>query len=278
MSEIIKKIHDDDIFGIFIETGPFIAPALLNVSGASKTIYFSECPYSKKYVETKYGINLDVIRAVDINYAEAIINYYSHLVEDNTINTIFVGTFQVGDIDQDIVTHGWIGLRYKNKTVYYHITIRDKISRLEYIDKIKNTAIHLLLLKNEPLTDYMNLYIDNIITFGSNNLYNVYNYMNKDDVICVGVDGRICRSEDIFRTANKDNIIVCMDNSANKYQTKNISYIISYTSYGNNINKVIELISNSSNCVITYDYWNKDKIEKFFADNFSNSKLTIISE
>jgi len=275
MSENIKQIHNDDTFGIFIETGPFIAPALLNVSGASKTIYFSECPYSKEYVKEKYGINLDVTRAVGINYVSAIMNYYSHLVEKNVINNIFVATFQVGDIDQNIVTHGWIGLRYKNKTVYYHITIRDKISRLEYIDKIKNIAIHLLILKNEPLGNYMNLYVDNIIC--SNNLYNVFNYMNKDDVICVGVNGQICRSEDIFRTSNKD-IIVCMDNSANKYQTKNISYIISYTSYGNNINKIIELISNSSCCVVTYDYWDKDKIEKFFADNFSNSKLTIISE
>lgn len=45
----IKKLHDSNLYGRFIENGgPCISAELLKVEGASKTIYSSFIPYAKQ--------------------------------------------------------------------------------------------------------------------------------------------------------------------------------------------------------------------------------------
>jgi hypothetical protein len=290
-NDIIKDVHASDIYGVFIETGPFVAPTLLNVSGASKTIYFSECPYSKQYAETKYGINLDKIRAVSYEYVNAIIDYYAELIDNNTINTIFVVSLQVGDIDQTTITHGWIGLRYKDVTTMYHITIRDKLcARHKYIDKIKTIGITLLSLKNIPLDHHKNMYIDNIVSKGE---YDVFNYMDPNDVISINTSNEIVRLEDIFR--DKDNIIIYPVSIIADYQLQTIkevnlnestvcTFILSSKSAesiiinNDNIKNIISIATtNGINCIVTFDVWNNDKINKFFNNNFEKSHIKIIT-
>ena len=46
---LIEKIHASDTFAVILETGCGVPVAanLLGVSGASKTVYLTECPYSQ---------------------------------------------------------------------------------------------------------------------------------------------------------------------------------------------------------------------------------------
>jgi nicotinic acid mononucleotide adenylyltransferase len=179
----------------------------LEVPGASKTIYCSECPYHKEYVKSKYGfdMNIERNRAVSKEYVMSIMNYseYNKLIKETTIKTIFVATFQIGDNDPETVTHGWFGLKQSDCLILYHMTIRDTLSRMENIQIIRNTGLALLKNKNRPLIEEQNLYIDVIDVVYTLNydrrLYNVLNYMSDKDIICWDHRGKMCRAEELFR-------------------------------------------------------------------------------
>ena len=65
-------------------------------------------------------------------------------------NTVFVSSFQMGDktLDPLTITHGWIGLAYKNITQFYHITLREPMSRADYIARIGIIGVELLWARN----------------------------------------------------------------------------------------------------------------------------------
>jgi len=150
MKNLIEKIHKSNIFGIFIETGAGvpITANLLSVSGASNTIYMSECPYSKEYFYSTYELD-DKYRIISLESLKSVINSkrFFDLFKSEKINTIFVSSFQVGE-KNNISTHGWIGLKYKNTLKYYHISIHESLTRKEYIKRIGENGLKLLLGKN----------------------------------------------------------------------------------------------------------------------------------
>ena len=53
----VKDIHNSNLYGIIVETGcsTAVTSKLMEVSGASNTIYYSLQPYSKNYEKSRYG-------------------------------------------------------------------------------------------------------------------------------------------------------------------------------------------------------------------------------
>jgi nicotinic acid mononucleotide adenylyltransferase len=152
MENIIKEIHDSNIFGCFIELGCGVpvASALLNVSGASQTVFMSESPYSKHYADSKYrngefrAVSAENVRQI---MRTTVIHCNTAMPRDGFtgVNTVYVSSFQVGP---GLVTHGWIGLHCCGYRKFYHVTIHEELTRLEYIERIKENGLKILRSKN----------------------------------------------------------------------------------------------------------------------------------
>jgi uncharacterized protein with HEPN domain len=201
--ELVQEIHSSDIFGCFIETGCGVpvASALLSVSGASKTVFMCECPYSKQYVDGKYG-NGD-FRAISAEYVKQMVETNLTL-HGEAVNTVYAASFQIGD---DITTHGWIGLRHKGITKYFHITLHDKLQRTEYIERIAQNAIKLIHARNEvvPMDCDVDMVLNADLT--QDQELSVLFLMNStQDVYLNFTTKGIVRLEDSFR--GKENIVL----------------------------------------------------------------------
>lgn len=226
----IKAIHASDAFGILVETGGGmpVSNALLQVEGASKTVYLAECPYSKSFQDKKYLNAKTVVQASDLSEAdekiravsmemiEAVIN---HHLQDNLnaseppINFIYASTFQIGN-HNDKSTHGWIGLWTRLRGIrYFHISIHDSLSRIEYIKKISQIGIDLIhhfTVYENAICIPGNCCIDNFYKSTPNVSEGLSNHMNKfllieslkkesdENFLCIR-DGRFVRMEDFFR-------------------------------------------------------------------------------
>jgi hypothetical protein len=162
MNDIVPLIHTSDTYGVFIETGCGVpvASALLSCQGASKTIYLTECPYSSLFCQNKYSINT-LERAVSENYVDSIAKYYDSLMENSTINTIYVASFQIGDFNS-LTTHGWIALKYKKSYQIYHITLRQAMSRQDYITRIGEIGVQLIARQNQSTKNDLVNYISEL--------------------------------------------------------------------------------------------------------------------
>ena len=145
MTAQIQKIHASDMFGIFIEMGlgnP-VSSKLCEVPGASNTVFCAENPYNGDYSRKLFGIEG---RIVSLEAVRKIINsdrVNALVLKDSRINTLFVSSFQIGD-NNDNSTHGYIGLKYKDKVEYYHISIHCSMNRTNYINCIQETCLNLL--------------------------------------------------------------------------------------------------------------------------------------
>lgn len=211
MENQIKKIHSSNAFGVFVEIGcglP-VSNALLGVSGASSTVYLAECPYSKVYQASKYGekiIDGKPARAVSLENIKHIINYYKVFEKPDNVNLIYVSSFQVGT-NNDIATHGWIGISYKTDNgyinKYYHISIHDSLSRENYINKIKQIGVDLItsVINNTGIPS--NCCIDDCSSLPE--LLTSLQDEDEDNFICIK-DGKAVRLEDLFR--GQDNIVL----------------------------------------------------------------------
>ena len=156
MKDIIKKIHKSDIFGVFIESGCGLAVSqeLFSVSESSKTIYFTQSPYSRDFFESEYSLNDKKIRSVSPEYLKNILDSkkIKYLFDKKTINTLYASSFQIGE-KNNISTHGWILIKYNEIVKYYHISIHSSLSRKKYIKKIGENGIKLLHAKNQSIPD-----------------------------------------------------------------------------------------------------------------------------
>ena len=187
-TSLIKNIHDSNTYGVFIETGcgmP-LSNLLFSVSGASKTIYMSCSPYSIDYARTEYGIT-DGLRAISRDYVATLTNKYIPLVDDGVINTIYCASFQVGE-HNNIVTHGWISLLHLNSYKFYHVTIRNSLTRSNYISRIGEIGLHLLSSKNLHHIPN-NLDVDMVFAFDDGGNFVPDNgtlllLMNPENVLC----------------------------------------------------------------------------------------------
>ncbi len=208
---LIELIHQSPIYGVFIETGcgmP-VSTALLNQSGASKTVYMTESPYSEDYAKNKYQIPNET-RAVSLEYVNHILTSYQTI---NAINTIYVASFQVGSdaVDDNKITHGWIAIKYQQHTQFYHLTIRPKMTRFNYIQTIGQQGLLLLsyLTGLQPDTfcrGHRNIaYVDQIYTLNNVSLYPLSDFnpslklLDEDTILCFQPNGDLTRLENLCR-------------------------------------------------------------------------------
>ena len=105
----IQEIHDSNLFGVIVESGcsATIASTLMNVAGASKTIYRCEQPYNKEYQEQLYG---KFKRSVSREWIKKVLEQ-EHALTPSSVNFILASSWQLNDPNDPLVyAHGWIGL------------------------------------------------------------------------------------------------------------------------------------------------------------------------
>ncbi len=212
--EIVELIHTDgNILGTFIEIGAGqpVAHELFNIGGASKTIYKAESPYSKSLQEKKYP-SATKHRSVSKEFISAVID--TEMAEgftDHKHNTYFVTSFQIAD-KPEMLTHGWIGLRYKGVEKFYHLTLTDHgTERTKLISIIGSIGLRILYCKNDlkQLTELfkkesaMYSCID-IIEGPTSNLFNLKETLSNlesglEHPITISKEGKLIRLEDLSR-------------------------------------------------------------------------------
>jgi hypothetical protein len=135
----IKEIHASHLYGTVIETGCATAAVskILEVAGASKTIFRSEQPYCKEYEEELYG---SFSRSVSKDFIEAV------LVKEGkrtNINFVLASSWQLCDSNDPLkYAHGWFGLfdKTNNAKHYLHYTFR-RDNMYAYRNKYNNNYI-----------------------------------------------------------------------------------------------------------------------------------------
>lgn len=124
---IIENIHSTDLYGTFIECGAGneISNILLNVPGASNTVFKCVQPYSKEFQKEEYG---DFDRSVSKEFCNAVIEKEKlNTLHNEKHNFIFVSTWQVSE-NSSKITHGWLGINRKdnyNSNVFLHFTMKN---------------------------------------------------------------------------------------------------------------------------------------------------------
>lgn len=208
MTTQIQRIHESDMFGIFIEMGlgnP-VSSKLCEVSGASNTIFCAENPYNDKYSRKLFGIEG---RIVSLEAVHKIMNsdHVTNLwFKDSKINTVFVSSFQIGNRN-DKSTHGYVGIKYKDEVKYYHISNHASLNRGNYIHYIADTCLDLLDIsrKDAEYFDIDGAWDSNLNPLLSDTL----EFIGKDkgETFTYIQDGKILRLEDLLRSSN-DGLIV----------------------------------------------------------------------
>ncbi len=135
MSKVLE-IHGSELYGIIVETGCSTSTSskLMDVAGASKTIFYSLQPYSKVYEEQRYG---HFSRSVSKEFIESVLNTESYQ-KGNDINFVLASSWQLNnDADPLQIPHGWFGLYdiRNNKKHYLHFTI-NRYATESYCDLI----------------------------------------------------------------------------------------------------------------------------------------------
>jgi nicotinic acid mononucleotide adenylyltransferase len=165
---MIAEIHNSsDAFGTIVETGcgTPVASALLDVGGASNTIYQCLVPYNQYISHVLYN-NRHAPRVVSLESTMLMVK--AHIAKhkedqpgmqtffaeekgadspaaNRSLNLVYVANFQIGEKGTDRVSHGWVGLQYKDIIRYFHLSVRDPdLDRGEAIDLIGNCALELM--------------------------------------------------------------------------------------------------------------------------------------
>lgn len=200
--EIILSVNKSDTTLRLLEVGAGvpISNEFFRYSGASKTIYSSECYYSRKAFESIFGYlecrAVSNERLYHINNDEKIFRDLS----ENVYNTVLSTTFQL-----DGSVHGWISIHTLNKTRYYHISLHEKYSRDEYIRMIGEIGIKLLysFINNDEILP--NCYVDIVLDKHLTPLFKAtLDIVSKTEKIATifTKDGNIDRLESITRDVN----------------------------------------------------------------------------
>jgi len=141
---VVREIHNSKLFGIIVETGCGTACSslLLNEPGASKTVYYALQPYNKEFEHKRYG---QFDRSVSKEFCAKAIEVERLANIDSDINFILTSSWQIGDSLS--ITHGWIGIWYKetNKKYFYHFTFnKSTLNRTGVIDNIGRIGVTIL--------------------------------------------------------------------------------------------------------------------------------------
>lgn len=278
MQEIIKDIHNSDLFGIFIEMGlgnP-VSSKLCEIPGASKTVFYAENPYNDSFSRKLYDIPN---RIVSLEAVHRIINSERVRIlcnEDSRINTVYVSSFQIGNFN-DKSTHGYIGIgnpRNPGIAKYYHISIHESLNRAANIELIRDASIHLLndFISFEPEAWNIGLNVDGIWDENLNPSFNETFYFigSNSSNFCYIENGKLLRLEDLTHQA-KEGLIVykgsfnpitkahckLMSESEKLYPNYKSCYSISLNTWGkevdfNNVIERIKLINKLGYGVLVY--------------------------
>lgn len=211
MEKQIREIHTSDMYGVFVELGVGhpLAQLLYEVPGASQTIEYSISPYSKEMQEQMFHLKG---RSVSKEGVNTILN---EIKTSKKTNTIFVSSFQLGEEGKSI-THGWVGLEYNGKRMFYHLTLNSgnefSDSRKEKIEVLGYVCLNILSAKND-LDKLEKNYQDGAIDIIMDSEGNTLDYLetllkvqmemkedeNSDCLIYVTSKGNIERVENLFR-------------------------------------------------------------------------------
>lgn len=223
IEEIIQEINESKTFARILEVGAGvpIANLMYSQTGASKSVYSSECYYSREAFTKKFGESKE--RAVSpIRLRDLIIenNDITNDLLSHEYNTIVATTFQVGE-KNDISTHGWIGINFaeviedvngdfiKDDIKYFHISIHESLTRKEYIEKIGEIGIRLLHSRNKfiPKDCYIDSVLDDMFVPIYEDCVNaIINSGSVEQMSVFHVDGQVDRIESITRGV--DNLIL----------------------------------------------------------------------
>lgn len=207
----ISEIHKSDMYGVFVELGVGhpLAQLLYEVPGASHTIEYSISPYSKEMQEQMFHLKG---RSVSKEGVETILN---EIKTSKKTNTIFVSSFQLGEEGRSI-THGWVGLEYNGKRMFYHLTLNagneSFSSRKLKIEALGYVCLNILDAKND-LSRLEKTHQDGMIDIIMDSEGNTLNYLetllktqmklkeedNSDCLIYVTSKGNVERVENLFR-------------------------------------------------------------------------------
>lgn len=228
MNEIIKQIHESDIYGSFIEVGAGqpVAQKLFNVEGASNTIFITASPYSKLIQEKTFGTK--GLRSVSKEFVEKIINTVHH---EKDTNTSYVSSFQIAN-KPGAITHGWIGLKYHDTEMYYHITLPHDFGREGIIDLLGNIGITILSNKNDiealitalkqasPIFSSIDIIIDKDGKHLMEDVLKIQQIFHTESIVVIS-DNKLCRFEDLFR----DKSLIIMKGSFNPLHNTHLAQI-----------------------------------------------------
>ena len=193
---LIEKIYNSPLFGIVCETGcgQPVAQALYSVSGASKTLYFTESPYSKDYQDRKFGP--DENRSVSLEKVRHILSHYVTNYKD-VCNFFYVASFQVGDETNKLSTHGWIALYSSDTIRYFHVSIYEAMTRQQYFDKISEIGLNLIAGENASHVDCVHITEkrqDVTLTLKHHLFSN-----NEENIVLIDKNRQILRFESVLR-------------------------------------------------------------------------------
>ncbi len=207
----ISEIHKSDMYGVFVELGVGhpLAQLLYEVPGASQTVEYSISPYSKEMQEQMFHLKG---RSVSKEGVNTILN---EIKTSKKTNTIFVSSFQLGEKGKSI-THGWVGLEYNGKRMFYHLTLNPghefSSSRKVKIEALGYVCLNILGAKND-LSRLEKIHQDGMIDIIMDSEDNTLNYLetllktqmklkeedNSDCLIYVTSKGNVERVENLFR-------------------------------------------------------------------------------
>lgn len=263
----IQKIHNSEMYGIFVELGlgSPVAHKLCEIEGASKTVFYSENPYSQDVSRNLYNISSRRLVSLDAVYEILNSNRLSKFQSENPkINTIVVSSFQIGNYN-DKITHGYVGIKYFENIDYYHFTLRNPSDRVHNIDYIGEIIISLLL---DEVQGIKRNYYDLDGTWNVKKLPNfdrliksIHPVKQNQPTFAYIKNNQIFRLEDFLREKESENGLIIYQGSFNplsnahieianickqKYPNYNFAFSISLQTFGKNISNfenVVERIN-----------------------------------
>lgn len=127
----IENIHKSDLYGIIVEMGcsAAISNSLMNVAGASNTVYKSIQPYSKEYQTELYG---EFKRSVSKESIKTILEIEADKVNNDKVNFILVSSWQLAERENPLIyAHGWFGLYDIKRNVkhYLHFSFKRDVTK-----------------------------------------------------------------------------------------------------------------------------------------------------
>ncbi len=147
---MIKEINDSDMFGDFVEIGAGVplASEIFKYPNASRTISKVTCAYSREAQESTWKLNSNY-RAVSLERVKEILDQELQF-PDGKSNLSVVTSFQ---IPEGGCAHGWVGISYKGKSNFYHLTIPEDFTEGSRERKISAIGDSLLRILHSQLQD-----------------------------------------------------------------------------------------------------------------------------